>query len=241
VINDGRLSFRALGLLAYILDKPDDWRITAVDLAETHKEGRDAVLTALAELEAAGYLARTKQQDAQGRWSTSSVVTDDPASAPADAGETGAGKPDAGAPGPITSTEPNTETEDAPASRRPDCGARAERDALFNAMVTACGWSYQEMTKRQARSCGVAMAELANVNATPDEVHRRATVFRQLYDKPVTPNALANQWASLREAPLSAAKPKESSVMAGVRRTLAGLCDSKPDDNVVPFLRTGTT
>jgi len=101
---------------------------------------------------------------------------------------------------------------------------------------------YDEMTDRQRKSCAVAMAELAKVGAKPDDVQHRAAVYRQMFPATLTPNALTNQWAMLREPPPPvAAQRKESSVMASVRRTLAGLSDTEvPPDNVVAFPRTGT-
>ena len=68
VPNDERLSYRALGVLLWLLSKPDDW---TVDSDTMHRgkgrEGRDSVRTALRELETLGYLERSKHQDAKGR------------------------------------------------------------------------------------------------------------------------------------------------------------------------------
>ncbi len=57
-IEDDRLSFRALGLLVFVLSKPDNWRTHVAHLATTHSEGREAVRVALAELETCGYVER---------------------------------------------------------------------------------------------------------------------------------------------------------------------------------------
>ena len=57
-INDENLSFRARGILIWLLDKPDDWRVDSEQIAAAAKEGRDAVRTALNELVAAGYIVR---------------------------------------------------------------------------------------------------------------------------------------------------------------------------------------
>lgn len=57
-IEDDRLSFRALGLLVFILSKPDNWRTHVAHLATTHSEGREAVRVALGELEECGYVER---------------------------------------------------------------------------------------------------------------------------------------------------------------------------------------
>jgi len=78
VLQDDRLSFRARGILAAILSRPDNWRCSAWDLANEATEGRRAILTALTELETHGYLVRSKSQGTDGRWSTSSYIYDYP-------------------------------------------------------------------------------------------------------------------------------------------------------------------
>lgn len=77
-LNDSRLSFRARGILAYLLDKPDDWRTNAGAIAAAGREGREAVRTALAELEAAGYLVRRKWRNRAGRWESEWTVHERP-------------------------------------------------------------------------------------------------------------------------------------------------------------------
>lgn len=78
VLRDSRLSFRARGILASILSRPDNWRSTAESLAKESTEGRSAILTALKELETYGYLERKKYQDEFGRWVTESLIYDQP-------------------------------------------------------------------------------------------------------------------------------------------------------------------
>lgn len=57
-IEDERLSFRALGLLTYLLSKPDEWKANVAHLCERHVEGREAVRSALRDLESLGYVVR---------------------------------------------------------------------------------------------------------------------------------------------------------------------------------------
>ena len=105
-LNDDRLSFRARGVLAYILSKPADWRTTSVALARVAKEGRDAIRAALNELKEAGYVVYEKIRDAAtGRIATICTVYEVPVEG-ANSPEVvrlaapGPGKPASGAPHP---------------------------------------------------------------------------------------------------------------------------------------------
>src|SRR5262245_974563 len=95
VINDDRLSFRARGILLWLLDKPDNWSCRSEAIIDAGKEGRDAVRSALQELLEAGYLQRQRVQDEKGHWSTVTEVLEAPMP----------GNPSFGEPGAITSTE----------------------------------------------------------------------------------------------------------------------------------------
>lgn len=78
-IRDATLSYKARGLLLYLLSLPDDWTVSSEHLARVStRDGRDAVRTGLAELEAAGYLKRWRHQDDRGRWVNESIVYDRP-------------------------------------------------------------------------------------------------------------------------------------------------------------------
>jgi len=111
LLTDDKLSFRSLGVLVYILSKPDDWTVRAEQLAKTHVEGRDAVRTSLDELEAAGYLVRQSWRTADGTFASEAVVYDSPKNhgITSPARETSAGYPtrlsQRGEPGPLTRTE----------------------------------------------------------------------------------------------------------------------------------------
>jgi len=80
VLNDARLSFRARGVLMWLLSKPADWRTRSESIAaQSPTEGRDAIRTAMRELERLGYLVREKVQDERGRWHTIQTIYEEPA------------------------------------------------------------------------------------------------------------------------------------------------------------------
>lgn len=77
-LRDTRLSFRATGVLAYLLSFPDGYEVSARRLTAVKAEGRDAILTALDELQTAGYLHRDRAQLEDGRWTTTVTVQELP-------------------------------------------------------------------------------------------------------------------------------------------------------------------
>ncbi len=76
VIADPELSFKATGVLIYILSKPDHWHTSTAHLATIKREGLDAIRTALAELRHAGYVRTRRYQDDRGRWQYETEVFD---------------------------------------------------------------------------------------------------------------------------------------------------------------------
>ena len=78
IIRDDALSYRARGLLVFLLSQPPDWETSSARLALETGEGRDAVRTALRELVNAGYLQLTKEQGHRGHWQAQWIVTATP-------------------------------------------------------------------------------------------------------------------------------------------------------------------
>jgi len=78
VLRDEQLSFRARGILAAILSRPDNWTIKSDLLAQQGKEGRDAIRSALKELRDANYLHLEKMRNPDGTFTTVQVIYDRP-------------------------------------------------------------------------------------------------------------------------------------------------------------------
>ena len=66
-LRDKNLSLQAVGLLSKMLSFNDGWKFSTRGLSAICKEGPDAILSALKELEKYGYLVRHRQRDNKGR------------------------------------------------------------------------------------------------------------------------------------------------------------------------------
>ena len=62
------MSLKAKGLLSLMLSLPDDWSYNVSGLVKLSKDGKDSVMSALAELEKFGYLKRTQVINNKGQF-----------------------------------------------------------------------------------------------------------------------------------------------------------------------------
>lgn len=76
-VRDTRLSFKARGLLAMLLSHKAGWNVTISSLAAQNKEGKDAILSAVRELECFGYLVRETSR-VGGKYDADWVLKDPP-------------------------------------------------------------------------------------------------------------------------------------------------------------------
>ncbi len=63
-----KMSLKAKGLLSLMLSLPEDWDYSVAGLTTLSKDGKDGVMTALAELEKFGYLTRTRLVNDKGQF-----------------------------------------------------------------------------------------------------------------------------------------------------------------------------
>jgi hypothetical protein len=62
-LEDEGLSWKAKGLLAYLLSRPDDWQVYVEQLKTVGPDGRDATRSGLSELEDAGYVDKKQRHN----------------------------------------------------------------------------------------------------------------------------------------------------------------------------------
>jgi hypothetical protein len=98
LLNDTRLSWKAKGILAYLLSLPDDWKIYEKELAKHSKDGKESLRTGIQELIKAGYIVRTLARDKDGklRGYEYKVLEKPTAIRKTDVGKTDVGKSDIG-------------------------------------------------------------------------------------------------------------------------------------------------
>ncbi len=73
-LKDKRLSLKAKGLLSQMLSLPEDWDYTLSGLASINLESKDAIRSAVQELEKAGYIRRRQTVDERGKFSSNEYI-----------------------------------------------------------------------------------------------------------------------------------------------------------------------
>jgi hypothetical protein len=76
--NDKELSWKAKGILYYLLTKPDSWTVNRDNLVHMSTDGETSVRSALCELESLGYLRRNKKRMHDGTFTWESVIYEVP-------------------------------------------------------------------------------------------------------------------------------------------------------------------
>ena len=78
-LNDSNLSWKAKGLHAFMMSKPDHWTFYMENLEKASKDGRESLRSAFKELQKHGYVIRKPHQNNQGKldgWET--IVNEKP-------------------------------------------------------------------------------------------------------------------------------------------------------------------
>ena len=81
VLESHELSFKARGLLCYLLSKPDHWETSTQAMArEAKKDGRDSIRAAMQELREAGFAQIVRHRGERGHITTRWILYDQPIS-----------------------------------------------------------------------------------------------------------------------------------------------------------------
>ena len=181
-LDDPRLSLKAIGLLSKILRLPDDWDYTLEGLAHICKEGKDAIRSAIVELERAGYIERRQTHAADGSFAGNEYIVHE---APFDADATpSSGFPTTGNPltdNPSTEnpTQPNTKDTkylDTNAPLTPQMGRRAPkkeqgREPAWKPERFAAFWKYYPRGEKP-RAAAAAWDKLRPDDTLIDDIAR---------------------------------------------------------------------
>lgn len=124
-LRDPRLKLGAKGLLSLVLSLPEDWEYSIEGLAALGPEGKDAVRSAIKQLEACGYVTRQQSHGAGGQFSTNEyVIRERPVDAPPLAGFPPTVKPTTENPSAENPTQSNKDIQIPP--KAPQGGRRRE-------------------------------------------------------------------------------------------------------------------
>jgi hypothetical protein len=77
-VQDPNLTLKATGLLSLLISYPRDWKISLSHLCGAKLDGRDSILSGLAELSQAGYLLYLRWRDSGGLWASRYIVFETP-------------------------------------------------------------------------------------------------------------------------------------------------------------------
>ena len=109
-LRDKRLSLKAKGLLSQMLSLPEDWDYTLAGLCYINRERKDAIRTAIRELEQAGYIRRRQTIDSGGKFAGNEYTIYERPQEPS-SGEPSSGNPTTGKPMPEKPTQQNIDRQ----------------------------------------------------------------------------------------------------------------------------------
>jgi hypothetical protein len=71
------------------------------------------------------------------------------------------------------------------------------RDLIFEAIASVCSINWKELTPSSRGALGKATKDLKAVGATPEEILKRALLYKKRFSTALTPSALSKHWPSL--------------------------------------------
>ena len=125
-LRDKSLSLKVKGLLSQILSLPEDWDYTLSGLCYINRERKDAIRSAVNELERAGYIERHQTTDEGGKFSSNEyIIHEQPVSLPPSLDKPSSENPTTGKPTSENPTQLNKDRVTKDQDRRPPGPASA--------------------------------------------------------------------------------------------------------------------
>jgi len=201
MLQDERLSYTTRGVLASILSRPDDWRITQAGIVSQGHQGRDAISTAMKEAVKYGYARKEDYRNSLGQSSSRWLIFESPALndkfQPGDrnpaTGKLGAGNP------PLQTRE-NKRTETNPTSSHiPPASSGGDSDSSSEEVGGGDLPPEEDVRYRVTRVVDRFIA------VTGKQKYREATianVVRRAPDDPATLQRNVKGWKPVAESPI---------------------------------------
>lgn len=206
-IDDERLSWKARGLLVYLLSKPDNWKTSYRQLMKVGPDGQASILAGLKELEDHGYLVRSNTRTEGGQLQSVSHVFETPQTVRelSTPGLSTPGKPTQSIKTEVTKTE-ELKTSAPPSAPEVKSRPKADRDLVWDAVVAAF---FKPTTPASQRRIGKVVSEILGLCGADIEAEKIAAAvpvrcqrYRERYpNTALTPEALAKHWPQLKAEP----------------------------------------
>lgn len=194
VFNSG-LSYRAIGLLTFLLSKPDHWEVSVAHLVNASKEsaapsGRDAIYSTIRELESKGFITKAPKRNEAGKMDGMEyVVHDEPFTV-----EPHTDEPDAANPTQVnTELKVNTEVSKIHSSSSDDAEAiESAFDAFWKAGMRKVGKQKAKgIFKRKLKESKTTPAKFAHMLI--NDVQQRIRLQQMGFDKLHPERYLSNE------------------------------------------------
>ena len=179
-LQDRRLSFKARGVIGFVISMPPDAQLSAAWLEDQGPDGREAIRSALRELEKCGYYRRTRKSAGKGAWTWEQILSDAPvfAQVSSSAGFTQVNNP--------SDETPSDETpSDKRQTREPpkDVGAK---DKKSNTVAPKARPGPEAMVSRRARTSGASDRVLTSQDKIDGTRFAIAAVYGESWNKSIS-------------------------------------------------------
>lgn len=190
-LENKQLSWRAKGILAYLLSRPDDWKIIFSYLEKQSTDGRDALRAGLAELMSAGHITYGQAQGEDGKFLGGEwQVFELPEAGNPEAGNPEAVEPDTGKPDSGKSGTTNKDSNKKDSNKK-----ESKKESSFSASLSKGRKEAKERINEMRAKRGTLVDAYLDIRFRPgikkavrlDDIHSRFSVALKI-------NASWNKW-----------------------------------------------